>query len=147
MFTIRKASEGENVTLIEIWERSVRATHDFITEEQIKKYKSIILKNALSKGEVLCSVYNDEIIGFGTVNDKNLGMLFLDPKYFRRGFGEKILNYIIKNYKIKTLEVYEENKRAYNLYIKSGFEVVKRTEKDERGNNIPLLYMEYKEKV
>lgn len=40
--------------LLAIWENSVRATHDFITEQDIAFFKPIILEHAFPAGAQVC---------------------------------------------------------------------------------------------
>jgi len=62
---IENASKDYYLVLIEIWEKSVLATHDFLSEENIKSLKSLILEYYFDV-VVLRVVKNDSdnIIGF-----------------------------------------------------------------------------------
>ena len=64
---------------------------------------------------------------------------------FRRKNGEKVLEkllrYGIERYGVERLAVNEQNPQAKGFYAHMGFQVYKRTDRDEQGNPYPLLYM------
>lgn len=57
------------------------------------------------------------------------------------------MNILIEEYGVKQLAVNEQNPQAKGFYEHLGFEVYKRTDKDEQGNPYPLLYMRFGGKV
>lgn len=129
-------------TLLEIWEDSVRATHNFLSDEevdQIKEYVPMALKNV----EHLLIAEDDSGIpvGFMGVENSRLEMLFLSPAERGKGLGRQLLQYGIDNYSVQELTVNEQNPQAVGFYEHLGFQTYKRTEYDEEGNPYPLLYM------
>lgn len=129
-------------TLLEIWEDSVRATHNFLSDEevdQIKEYVPMALKNV----EHLLIAEDDSGIpvGFMGVENSRLEMLFLSPAERGKGLGRQLLQYGITNYAVGELTVNEQNPQAVGFYEHFGFQTYKRTEYDEEGNPYPLLYM------
>lgn len=89
--------------------------------------------------QVFCLTDEDLILGFIGVADKKIEMLFLDPRYFGQGLGQKLLNFAVKELDADKLDVNEQNTTALRFYQKSGFEVFERTDKDDQGRNYPLL--------
>ena len=140
---IIKPSINDYKELIRVWEDSVRATHNFITEEDIQFYKPLILNEYFKVVNLLCN--KDEklkINGFmGIVEDK-LEMLFIDSVDFCKGIGKKLLIHAITEYKVKKVDVNEQNEQAVGFYKHMGFIVVKRSEVDPWGKNFPILFME-----
>lgn len=108
--------------LLEIWEKSVRATHLFLSEE------------------------NGIPAGFMGVENGRLEMLFLAPEERGRGLGKRLLLHGIETYGIMEVTVNEQNPQAAGFYRHLGFETYRRTELDEEGNPYPLLYMKREEK-
>lgn len=51
-------------TLIEVWEASVRATHDFLPEANINELKPLILEHYFDAVELRCAKDSGEIFGF-----------------------------------------------------------------------------------
>ncbi|HIX80374.1 MAG TPA: GNAT family N-acetyltransferase [Candidatus Erysipelatoclostridium merdavium] len=128
--------------LLDVWESSVKATHLFLSVDEINNIKQYV-PQALKDVSILVIAENKSgnPVGFMGVDDKRLEMLFVLDKYRGQGIGKQLLQYGIENYSINELTVNEQNPRAKGFYEHMGFEVYKRTELDEQGNPYPLLYM------
>ena len=137
-------------TLLDVWERSVRATHLFLTSEQIaaiKEYVPQALENVehlivATKGPA--SADTDEPVAFMGLEDDRLEMLFIAPEERGRGLGKRLLQLGIERYGVCELTVNEQNPQAVGFYEHMGFTTYKRTDLDEEGNPYPLLYMRLK---
>ena len=144
-----KITEVENRTpdlinqLLEVWESSIRATHLFLSDSEIKSIKEYV-PQALG-GIAHLIIAEDEAgraVAFMGIEDGTLEMLFISPEERRKGLGKRLLQYGVENYGVKRLAVNEQNPQAKGFYECMGFRVYKRTELDEQGNPYPLLYME-----
>lgn len=131
--------------LLEVWESAVRATHLFLSDEEIKNIKGYV-PEALKFVPNLLVAENEEgkPLGFMGIQEKSLEMLFISNENSGQGIGKKLIEYGIENYSINEVAVNEQNPQAKGFYEKMGFEVYKRTELDEQGNPYPLLYMKRK---
>lgn len=128
--------------LVNVWESSVRATHDFLKEDDIQYFRPLILNTYLDAVELRCMRNKDKaIVGFLGVAEGNLEMLFIDPNYRGKGIGKSLLNYAIKNLNITKVDVNEQNNQAVGFYKHSGFEVIARSELDASGKPYPILHM------
>ncbi len=128
--------------LLEVWEKSVRATHLFLPESEILNIKENFLPVALKNiSHLIVAQDSDKIVAFMGIESQKLEMLFVTPEERGKGTGKKLIEYGIKNYSINELTVNEQNPNAKRFYEKNGFRVYKRTETDEQGNPYPLLYM------
>ncbi|MGG5339687.1 GNAT family N-acetyltransferase [Enterococcus mundtii] len=128
--------------LLKIWESSVRATHLFLSNneiEEIKKYVPQALKEIPRL--IIVESENQVPIGFMGIAEQHLEMLFISKEERGKGLGKKLLEYGIEKYSVNSLAVNEQNPLAKGFYEHMGFEVYKRTEVDEQGNPYPLLYM------
>lgn len=139
---LKDRSEDLVEKLLVVWESSVRATHLFLSDNEISKIKKYV-PQALKEIPRLILLKNDRntLVGFMGIVDSHLEMLFIEPEERGKGFGRKLLEYGITKYSINDLAVNEQNPRAKGFYEYMGFEVYKRTEFDEQGNPYPLLYM------
>lgn len=128
--------------LLEVWENSVRATHLFLSNEEIENIKKYI-PQAISDISHLIIAKNDNNtpIAFMGIENQKLEMLFIRNNERGKGLGKKLLNYGIENYNINELVVNEQNPNAKGFYEHIGFKVYKRSEFDEQGNSYPILYM------
>ena len=128
--------------LLTVWEDSVRATHLFLSDNEIKRIKEYV-PQALS-GVAHLVIAEDEngcSAAFMGIEDGMLEMLFISPKERGKGLGKRLLQSGIINYGVKQLAVNEQNPQAKGFYEHMGFQVYKRTDFDEQGNPYPLLYM------
>lgn len=128
--------------LLYIWESSVKATHLFLSSEEINNIKQYV-PQALKIVPVLIVAENKngDRVGFMGIADKMLEMLFVSNENRGQGIGKQLLQYGLEKYSIEELAVNEQNTLAKGFYEHMGFRVYKRTELDEQGNPYPLLYM------
>ena len=127
--------------LVNVWERSVRATHTFLSEAEIAEIKPFV-PQALAGVETLVVAARDGgPVGFMGVQDGRLEMLFLDPEVRGHGLGRQILEYGVGQLGVTELTVNEQNPQAVGFYEHLGFKTYRRTETDEEGRPYPLLYM------
>ena len=128
--------------LLEVWENSVRATHLFLTEREIR---SIIEYVPQALNEVAHLIIAEDEAGcaaaFMGIENGTLEMLFISPEERGKGLGKRLLRYGIEHYSLKRLTVNEQNLQARGFYEHMGFHVDRRTELDEQGKPYPLLYM------
>lgn len=128
--------------LLAVWEESVRATHHFLSEEEIFQIKEYV-PQALEHVEHLAvaETASRELAGFLGAEKGRLEMLFLVPAERGKGLGKQFLQYGIEKYGLRELTVNEQNPQTVGFYEHLGFQTYKRTDHDEEGNPYPLLYM------
>lgn len=138
--------KDRNTALIEqllaVWERSVKATHLFLSKSEVEDIKKYV-PQALKEIPHLIVLENENQIpvGFMGIAENHLEMLFISPEETGKGSGKEMLKYGIEKYSINDVAVNEQNRPAKGFYEHMGFEIYKRTEQDEQGNPYPLLYM------
>ena len=130
--------------LIDVWERSVLATHHFLGTADFQTIKGIVDTIDFNKFDVYCLLHGDTVSGFIGVANRKIEMLFLAPDYFGRGLGSLLMNFVIKELGVTKVDVNEQNGDAVRFYTKWGFETYERTDKDDQGFDYPLLRMELK---
>jgi putative acetyltransferase len=138
---IDQASEAD----FDVWETSVRATHDFITEDNIQFFKPLVRNEALPSLELRCvRDKNNSPVGFIGMSNGKVEMLFVHPDYFGKGVGKRLLEYALQHMNATELDVNEQNPNAIGFYKKMGFVVVGRSELDSTGKPFPILHMKFK---
>jgi len=133
-----------HMQLLKIWEDSVRATHDFLNEEQITQIKTLILQHHYFDHVQLFHIeHNGRIIGFMGLAYTKIEMLFIDPQFFGKGIASRLIQHAIAlgAYEV---DVNEQNNKALKFYKKHGFEQIARSELDAEGNPFPILHLKYK---
>ena len=142
LLEINARSQELLTCLCQVWESSVRATHHFLSEEDIRSL-AVYVPQALAQVPVLVVAFSDQGIpvGFMGIDGTRLEMLFLSPDVRGTGLGRQLLQRGIRRYGVTSFCVNEQNPQALDFYLHMGFQVRSRTETDEQGNPFPLLCM------
>ncbi len=142
IFEIKDRTTEVIKELLEVWEDSVKATHLFLSSDDIKDIKEYV-PEALKCVSHLVIIENEshQPIAFMGIDNTKLEMLFIKNSERGKGLGKKLLNYGIEKYNINELTVNEQNLNAKGFYEYMGFQTYKRTEVDEQGKPYPILYM------
>ncbi len=131
--------------LLVIWEKSVKATHLFLSENEVVEIKKYVPQALNGIAHLIIAEDKDSRpVAFMGIEEQKLEMLFIAPEELGKGLGRKLLQYGIENYSVSELAVNEQNPLAKGFYEHMGFHVYKRTDHDEQGNPYPLLYMKLK---
>ncbi|KAE9652665.1 GNAT family N-acetyltransferase [Pseudomonas sp. PB105] len=139
---IHTPNTSDYAQLAQIWEASVRATHDFLPDSYIVLLKNLVLTRYLDSVMLICTKDSRQrITGFAGVAAGKVEMLFIDPHHRGQGLGRQLLWYAIEHLNAEALDVNEQNPQALGFYLKLGFEVIGRTEHDGLGQPYPLLHM------
>lgn len=136
---------SDYIKIIKVWEASVRATHHFLTEEDIRDYKSLIFNEYLHQVDLYCIANDGQIIAFMGLNEDMIQMLFVHPDARGKGFGKKLIQYAIEEKNATKVDVNEQNEQAVGFYERLGFSVLERSDYDASGKPYPILSMELQE--
>jgi len=128
--------------MLKVWENSVRATHDFITEEDIEFFKPIIMEHAFPAVSLKC-VKNESgsIVGFVGAHDAKVEMLFVLNEVRGQGVGTVLLQHAIEHLAATKVDVNEQNPQAVGFYQHMGFKIESRSPLDDMGKPFPILHM------
>ena len=130
--------------LIDVWEKSVRETHLFLSNKEIDEIKNFVPMALKSVPHLIIeSDANGVPIAFMGIDDRKLEMLFIDPREQGKGLGRKLLEHGITNYGVKEVVVNEQNPQAKGFYEHMGFKVYERSEIDEQGKPIQSYSWNY----
>lgn len=142
-YQIYDIEKSDHLQLINLWEQAVRATHDFLSDEEINRLKPLILNKYFDA--VLLKCVKDtkgQIVGFLGVADNKIEMLFISPSAQGQGIGSALCQYAIDHQRATKVDVNEQNPRAREFYEKMGFKIISRSELDGEGMPYPILHME-----
>lgn len=128
--------------MLSVWEDSVRATHSFITEEDIEFFKPIIMEQAFPAVTLKCVKSNNGLIlGFIGTHEDKVEMLFILNNERGKGIGKVLLNFAIINLAVTRVDVNEQNPLAVDFYKHMGFSITSRSPLDDMGKPFPILHM------
>ncbi|MDO5011019.1 MAG: GNAT family N-acetyltransferase, partial [Intestinibacter bartlettii] len=124
--------------ILDTWESSIRATHDFLSEEDIISIKPQVVEGAKYVSNLLCvRDENDVIKAFMGIHDFKIEMLFVSNESRGNGIGKKLVEYAIDVLNVNYVDVNEQNPQALGFYEHMGFQVFEKSELDEQGNPFP----------
>lgn len=106
--------------LIVVWERSVKVTHLFLSENEVEEIKKYI-PQALNGVTHLIIAENEggSPAAFMGIEEQKLEMLFIAPEERGKGLGRKLLQYGMENYSVSELAVNEQGNPYPLLYMKN----------------------------
>lgn len=141
-YKIAMVTPADYPELVLVWEASVKATHDFLTQEDIDFFRPLILNEYLDAVELACTKdAAGNILGFIGIAGSKVEMLFIHPGARGKGIGKFLLEYAIREKGINAVDVNEQNTQAVGFYLHSGFKVVSRSATDGMGKPFPILSM------
>lgn len=130
--------------MLELWERSVRATHHFLSEADIVTLRPLV-RELFATGPLHFWVVvraSDIPLGFLGYAQDSVEALFIDPDEHGRGAGKLLMAHAQQlSGAALSVDVNEQNEGAVGFYKALGFEVVSRSELDAEGRPFPTLHM------
>ena len=141
---IRRAEPAAVASLLDIWLRSVRATHTFLTECDIQALLPLVRDHVLPDQNLelwILSSDDREPIGFMGLNDDSVEALFIAPEHLGRGGGRMFIEHARRLKGALRVDVNEQNPRAIGFDQAHGFQVVGRSAHDDAGRPFPILHM------
>lgn len=140
---VRPARAQDRERLLEVWERSVRATHQFLEESDVAALRPFVAEALASEAVdwwVLVSAA--EVVGFLGFARDTIEALFIDPDHHRRGGGRLLVAHAQRlSAGALAVDVNEQNPHAVRFYEVLGFSVVGRSPTDSGGRPFPILHM------
>lgn len=140
MSVIRTCNESDYSELVGVWERSVRASHDFLTEADIEEIRSKLAAEYFPGVELVCVEDEGSIVGFIGMADGKIEMLFVDAECRGKGIGGVLMDHALRH-GATSVDVNEQNRAALGFYESRGFKVSGRDETDDAGRPFPILHM------
>ena len=139
---IRQATNADHPQLLNIWLRSVRATHHFLQESDIEALLPQLRDIYLPAVELWVAVNTeDNPTGFIGLNENHVEMLFIEPDLRGKGIGRALLNHARSSRNQMSVDVNEQNPEAVGFYLHYGFVQTARSPLDGEGRPFPLLHL------
>lgn len=146
VITIRRADLQEHEALVQLWLRSVTATHTFLEPHDIEELLPAVRAQALPALNLWVLAVDGRILGFLGLAGNTVEALFIEPDSMRRGHGRRLLDHARRlqgpERKPLRVDVNEQNPGAVKFYEACGFRVTGRSPLDSAGRPFPLLHLE-----
>ena len=141
-FPIARAQEPEYDKITDVWEASVRATHFFLSEEDIVFYRQLIRNDTLRQLDVYyIRNENGRITAFSGIAGGKIEMLFVSPEERGKGLGKHLVVHAVRFERACLVDVNEQNEQSFAFYRKMGFVPFARDETDMQGKPFPVIHM------
>lgn len=113
---IERCTVADYPVLTEIWERSVRATHDFLTENDITEIKTALATVYFPSVELYVIRDGNDIAGFIGLSGNRIEMLFIDSGRQGLGYGSRLMYFAVSR-GATAVDVNEQNPAALRFYL------------------------------
>lgn len=140
MKKIVECTKDDYVALVDIWERSVRASHFFLDEAAIMEIRAALIPDYFPNVDLFAVSDNDSLAGFIGLRGNVIEMLFVDSDSRGRGYGSLLVEFA-KERKAMNVDVNEQNPQALAFYLAKGFRITGRDETDDAGRPYPILHL------
>lgn len=140
MYRIVRCDSHDYESLAMIWERSVKATHDFLSDGDFAEIKAALIPCYFPNVELFAIIDDDSVAGFIGLSPGAIEMLFIDSDRRGRGYGSALFEFA-KQQGATRVDVNEQNPLALNFYKSKGFRVIARDETDDAGRRYPILHL------
>ena len=139
---IRLQTAEDRPQLVAIWLDAVRATHHFLSEEEIQSFLPLVRDVCLTALEVWVAEDSPgEPLGFMGLDGAKVEALFVAPAHHGRGIGRALLAHAESRKGRLTVDVNEQNPEALAFYKRCGFTQTGRSDLDGMGKPFPLIHM------
>jgi putative acetyltransferase len=139
---ITLATKDDLPALFDVWESSVRATHSFLTEGDIRCLAPLAHKELAGFAPIHCLRRSTgEVFAFMGVAQCSIEMLFVHADSRGAGAGRALVRFAIDALEADCVEVNEQNPQAIGFYRRMGFEITGRVPAQPQGDPFPLLRM------
>jgi len=144
---VRHARHEDRAHLLELWERSARATHHFLRGADVDALRPLVAAELASDAVAWWVAESDAgvLLGFlGFARDAIAG-LFVDPDHLGQGVGTLLVEHAQGlTAGALRVDVNEQNEAGVRFYEARGFVVEARSPTDEGGRAFPILHMRRK---
>lgn len=133
---------AEYPALVAIWRSAVRATHDFLAEDDFARIEGALAPGYFPAVALTVAERDGRPIGFAGTLDGSLEMLFVDDAARGTGVGSALLAHVVAEQGVERVDVNEQNVGAHGFYLSRGFVQTGRSELDADGRPYPTLHLE-----
>ncbi|MFQ6030246.1 MAG: GNAT family N-acetyltransferase [Dehalococcoidia bacterium] len=136
---IRKYQDKDEEKLLEVWYSGSQVGHPFLDEDFLERERENIIALYLPNAETWVFELDDVVVGFIALVGNEVGAIFVDSKYQRRGIGGQLMDHARGIRDSLELNVFEENAAGRSFYEKYGFGEVGRGLHEETGHMLLRL--------
>ncbi|MEN5181204.1 acetyltransferase [Comamonas testosteroni] len=144
---IRASTIDDGVRVLQIWQRAVDDSHDFLVESDRHAIAQEVAGFLLQAPLVLAVDAADRPLGFMLLSSGPLGghmeALFIDPASKGQGVGTLLVRWALGMHPQLTTDVNAQNPQAMAFYRALGFVETGRSPLDGQGRAYPLVHLRH----
>lgn len=133
---IRDFKKQDLDRIMDLWLDTNISAHSFIDSEYWESNYDTV-KTMMPNATIYLYEENDIIQGFVGLMDNYIAGIFVSRQVQSSGIGKKLLDYVKDKKTTLSLNVYQENSRAVNFYLRESF-VISNEQIDENTGKIEL---------
>jgi putative acetyltransferase len=141
--TFRASTADDVDELFGVWRRSVEATHDFVSAEDLERIAELVQRQYLPNAALTVACDDaGRALAFMGMTDNAIDALFVDSEHRGKGVGLALVDLAKERWPGGlAVEVNEQNEQAVGFYECLGFGTVARLPLDRQGRPYPLRVM------
>jgi putative acetyltransferase len=136
---IRPFNAADLDDLLRAWAAASAVAHPFLTKEFLEREREEIASVHLPKAETWVWEADGRVVGFLSLIGNEVGALFVDPPFHRRGIGRALMDTARDARGELEVEVFKANEHGRAFYDRYGFDLV--GEKVHEPTGLPLMRM------
>lgn len=136
---IREYQPADCEDVLGVWARASALAHPFLGREFLEQERRNIPELYLPNAQTWVWDADGRVVGFMSLLGNEVGALFVDPPFHRRGIGRALLERAQALRGELEVEVFERNRLGRAFYAKVGFELKARKTHPETGFDILRL--------
>ena len=120
---IRKFRSDDMDRVMQLWYTGNIDAHDFIPMDYWGAHCDAV-RDMMRQADIYVYEIGGTIQGFAGMTGNYLAGIFVDKHHRSMGIGQSLIVHIKEQYPSFTVEVYRENRRAIEFYLREGFSII-----------------------
>lgn len=121
-FVIRKYQLEDCDEILSVWAAATALAHPFLSQNFLAQERQEIQNVHLPKAETWVWEANGHVAGFISLLGKEVGAIFVDPRFQRAGIGRALMDQARALRGELEVEVFGDNSIGRSFYARYGFE-------------------------
>ncbi len=139
---IRRYRLADCEAVLAVWARASAVAHPFLSPEFLAQERRDICDLYLPNAETWVWAEDETVAGFVSLVGNEVGGLFVDPAFHRRGIGRALIEQARAVCGALDVEVFEQNGQGRAFYAAMGFAGVARSLHEETGFALVRMRLE-----
>lgn len=136
---LRPYNSSDVDAVVSVWRAASAVAHPFLSNEFLDQEEKNIREVYVKHAQTWVVDIADEVVGFISLIDNEIGGLFLRLDFHGRGLGQAMVDLAYEEKGPLKLEVFEKNQIGRRFYDRYGFQFKERRHHEPSGEDVLLL--------